>query len=314
MKVGVIGAVYTTKLTIEKLIEHNFNVVGVLGHEPQNRLGVSGIYNLRAFAEVHDIEYRGYERINNQELIDWMKGKAPEIIFAVGFSQLLKTEWLNLAPKGCVGFHPTKLPYGRGRAPLAWMLLEKRNGAASFFQMREGTDDGPIFVQEPFEVSEDDDTETLLPKVRNATSIALNRWLPQLKSGHFNPQEQNHLLATEYGKRDPTDGQINWFDPANKIDRLIKASCRPHPGAFSSIEGRIIKIWKSKVLDCITTHGVIGRVLKVYQSGIVVQCGDGHILIEEYSSKDRYILKVGDTLEKSTYSSRKEFNRLILRS
>ena len=37
MRVGVIGAVGTTKLTLEKLVEHGFNVVGVLGHEPKNR-------------------------------------------------------------------------------------------------------------------------------------------------------------------------------------------------------------------------------------------------------------------------------------
>lgn len=314
MNVGVIGSVGTTRVTIEKLVEHGFNVVGVLGYEPLNKLSVSGIQDLRLVAESHDIEYRGYQRINSEELIDWMKHKEPEIIFAVGFSQLLKAEWLNIAPKGCVGFHPTKLPKGRGRAPIAWLLLEKTNGAASFFQIGEGVDDGPILSQEPFEVLDDDDAETLVPKVHRAISKALDRWLPELKAGRFSPKKQNHDLATEYGKRDPADGQINWSDPAIKVDRLIKASCRPHPGAFTSIEGSIIKIWKSKVLETLSIQGVIGRVLKVDESGVFIQCGDGSILIEEYSSKDNIRLKVGDTLEKCVYTSRKEFNLQILKS
>ena len=143
---------------------------------------------------------------------------------------------------------------------------------------------------------------------------ALDRWLPDLKAGHFNPEEQCHDLATEYGKRDPADGQINWFESAKKIDRLIKASCRPHPGAFSSIEGEIIKIWKSKTLDHLKVKGKEGRVLDVNQSGIIVQCGEGHLLIEECSSKGNVTPKVGDTLENCAYISRKEFNQLILKS
>ena len=314
MRVGIIGAVGTTKLTLEKLIEHGFIIVGVLGHEPKNKLSVSGIQNLRGIAEKHNIDYQAYTRINEEELIDWMKAKEPDIIFAVGFSQLLKTAWLNLAPKGCVGFHPTQLPEGRGRAPIAWLLLEQRNGAASFFQMGDGVDDGAIFVQEPFEVSEEDDAETLIPKVQQAISKALDRWLPDLKVGHFNPEEQCHDLATEYGKRDPADGQINWFESAKKIDLLIKASCRPHPGAFSSIEGEIIKIWKSKALDHLKIKGKEGRVLDVNPSGIIVQCGEGYLLIEECSSKGNVTPQVGDTFENFFYSSRKEFNQLILKS
>lgn len=314
MRVGVIGAVGTTKLTLEKLVEHGFDVVGLLGHEPIDKLHVSGITDLRTIASEFRLEYKAYMRINDEEPINWMKAKKPDIIFAVGFSQLLKQEWLTLAPMGCVGFHPTQLPEGRGRAPIAWLLLEQRNGAASFFKMGMGADDGPLFVQEPFEVLEDDDTETLVPKVHYAISKALDRWLPELKAGHFNPVEQNHELASVYGKRDPADGQINWLDSASMIDRLIKASCRPHPGAFTSLDGKIIKVWKSKVLFSSHIKGVPGRVLKIDEMGAIIQCGSELIRIEEYSSRHSITLKVGDTLENFPYISRKKFNQLILES
>jgi len=314
MKVGVIGAVGTTKLTLEKLVEHQFDVVGVLGHEPKNRLRVSGIQDLQNIAEKHNVPYKGYQRINDEEFLDWMRVKQPEIIFAVGFSQLLHNEWLTLSPKGCVGFHPTQLPKGRGRAPIAWLILEQRDGAASFFQMGMGADDGPIFVQELFEVTNQDDTESLVPKVQNAISKALDRWLPQLKSGTWSPKEQDHTQATEYGKRDPADGEINWDKTADQIDRLIKASCRPHPGAFSSIEGEIIKIWKSQTIKSSVMHGVIGRVLKVNEEGVLVQAREGQVLIKEYSSKSNVSIKVGDSLERTPYTSRKQFNQLILES
>ena len=43
MKVIVIGAVGTTAITIEMLNKHNFNIVGVLGHEPINKKRVSAL-------------------------------------------------------------------------------------------------------------------------------------------------------------------------------------------------------------------------------------------------------------------------------
>lgn len=314
MKVGVIGAVGTTKLTLQKLLEHNFNVVGVLGHEPKNILKVSGIHDLSSLASAHNLDYRGYRRINDAELLNWMRIRKPEIIFAVGFSQLLKSEWLNLAPKGCVGFHPTQLPKGRGRAPIAWLILEQRNGAASFFKMGEGADDGPIFVQEPFEVTPHDDAESLIPKVQNAISSALDTWLPKLKKGDYNPVPQKHEDATEYGKRDPADGQINWSNQATAIDRLIKASCRPHPGAFTSFDGSIVKVWKSKIIDSPKVKGVQGRVLKVDDKGVLVQTGEGCLLITEYSSNHNHVFKVGNTLEWIYFTDRRAFNQIILES
>ena len=48
---------------------------------------------------------------------------------------------LSIANKVNIGFHPTALPRGRGRAALAWLILKRENGAATFFELRDGVDD-----------------------------------------------------------------------------------------------------------------------------------------------------------------------------
>ena len=103
----VIGAVQSTAVTIEKLVENQFNIVGVLGHEPKNQARVSGWADLKSIAEKHNINYRGFKRINNESHVDWATEKKPDIIFAIGFSQLLKDIWLQMPRLGCIGFHPT---------------------------------------------------------------------------------------------------------------------------------------------------------------------------------------------------------------
>lgn len=297
MKVIVIGAVGTTALTIEKLCQHEFDVVGVLGHEPLNKNRVSGHFDLQTIALKLGLEYKGFQKINDKENIDWAEEKKADIIFAVGFSQLMDQIWFKITRLGCIGFHPTLLPKGRGRAPVAWSLLEEKAGAANFFLMGKGADDGPVFVQESFEISDDDDALSYIPKLRNAISNGLDKWLPQLKKGHWNPIEQDHSNATYYGKREPCDSLIDWNMNAMQIDRLIKASTFPHPGSFSFCKEKIITILKSHINKTHHFKGVIGRVLLVENDSLLIQCGGNTSLwIDKYEAQENLKLNIGDKL------------------
>ena len=106
----VIGAVSSTIRTTVGLIRNNLNIVGILGHEPSNTNAVSGLVDLKKLALENDIDYCGFQKINAEEPIQWAKSKQPDIIFAVGFSQLLTSLWLEMPTLGCIGFHPTCLP------------------------------------------------------------------------------------------------------------------------------------------------------------------------------------------------------------
>ncbi|MFY7979880.1 MAG: methionyl-tRNA formyltransferase [Sediminibacterium sp.] len=297
MKVGVIGAVGTTALTIKKLLQHGIQIGGVLGHEPKVKGKVSGLNDIKGLCAELELDYKGYTNINIPEYIDWFKSMQLDVIFAVGFSQLLKDDWLTIAKHGCIGFHPTNLPKGRGRAPIAWLILEGKSGAASFFKMGNGADDGPIYGQEPVEIDVKDEVESLVPKVQIAISNALDKLLPKLKAGCWDAIPQNDAEATFYTKRDPIDGLINWNLTALEIDRLIKATTAPYPGAFSFVRGEIIKIWKSAVADDNNIMGVVGRVLLVDENkGYLVKCGIGSLWIKSFTTIAKDGLKLGDFL------------------
>jgi methionyl-tRNA formyltransferase len=293
----VIGAVQTTAVTIEKLVEHNFNIVGVLGQEPKNKARVSGLADLAGIAAKHNLDYRGFKLINHEKHVEWATNKKPDIIFAVGFSQLLHDVWLQMPTLGCIGFHPTKLPKGRGRAPIAWITLEQQMGSASFFLMGKGADDGPIFSQSLFEVEENDDAGSVEEKIRIHIHKALDNWLPELKKGHWNPEPQDHALASWYGKRAPEDGWINWNNTANYLNRLIKASSKPHPGAYTYFKDSKIIIWKSELENDLQIKGVVGRVLLTdEEKGHLIQCGEGLLWIQQLELETETNLKVGDKL------------------
>lgn len=293
----VIGSVKTTKHTIKQLVKNGFNVVGILGHEPKDNNLVSGWTNLRQLAKEYLIDFRGFKRVNDIEHIEWAASKDIDIIFAVGFSQLMSLDWLQMPKLGCIGFHPSFLPKGRGRAPIAWMILEKSYGSATFFLMGEGADDGPVFVQETFKVEDSDDASSIEIKIESAINKALERWLPELKNGVWNPVPQDELQATLTGKRSIEDGHINWNSSAYQIDRLIKASTKPHPGAYTYLKDQKMIIWKSSLEKEIPIKGVVGRILIIDQEkGFLVQCGEGLIWLKSITVDDKIKPVVGSKL------------------
>lgn len=293
----VIGSVGSTAKTIERLVFHHLNVVGIIGYEPQDNSMVSGWTDLRSIAFNHGIKYKPYQKINDPEIIDWAKAFSPDIIFAVGFSQLLSNEWLEMPKLGCIGFHPTLLPKGRGRAPVAWLILKEKKGAATFFLMDEGADSGPIFVQEPFEIEANDDASCVERKIKVAIEKALDKWLPELKKGIWEPKSQNELDASWYGIRKPEDGLIDWNQDAMDIDLLIKAANTPHPGAYFYFKRHQIIVHQSLVERTLNIHGVVGRVLLTDDlKGYLVQCGNGLIWINDLEFNDSITIRVGNKL------------------
>ncbi|MFP3592579.1 formyltransferase family protein [Chryseobacterium sp. SIMBA_038] len=299
-KILVIGAVNSTVQIINKLVEHNLEIVGVLGHEPKNKEKISGWADLSLVTSLLNINYKGFSKINDKENLNWALDKKPDIIFAVGFSQLMHEQWFSVSNLGCIGFHPTKLPIGRGRAPLAWITLEQSYGSASFFLMGEGADDGPIFTQSIFKVEEEDDATKVEAKIMQHIDLALDQWLPELKKGFWNPVPQCEHLASYYGIRKEEDGLINWNDDVNYINRLIKAASRPHPGAYTYCKDEKLIIWSCRPENDIQFKGVIGRVLlKNKEGNILIQTGKGLLWIEEYTFKDTssdISINVGDKL------------------
>lgn len=286
MRVGLIGSVGSSLLTLQKLVEHSFDVVGVWGYEPHSTLNVSGYCSMRRFAEDNRLSYYPFIKVNSNDIKKQIRYASVDVLFVVGLSQLVDEDIIGLPRLGCVGFHPTRLPKGRGRAPMAWLILDKGEGAATFFKIGTNADEGDIFVQEPFPVEVDDDVASIDIKLKEAMVRALDRWLPSLSSVGLKGIPQDGNAATFYARRAPLDGCIDWSNTAKDIDRLIKASTSPHPGAFSFYGNNKVLIWKSDYYDSGYAKGVIGRVVSFNNGNPVVQTAEGYVELVKYNMID----------------------------
>ncbi len=303
-RIVVAGATSSTRLTLEALLRHGAPVVGVLQLRPESSHLVTGFEALDKIAEPAGVDCLTFRNINDATVLARVREWQPDLLFVVGLSQLVGAELLQVPTLGSVGFHPTFLPAGRGRAPLAWLVLDNTPGAANFFLMDEGTDSGPLFVQEPFTVTAEDYAGDVGAKLDTATVRALDRWIPRLLAGEWNPQPQDEILATYNGRRSPEDGLIDWNNSALQTHSLIRASADPHPGAYTWLSDRKLLVWKAHLETKLPWRGVAGRVLLICpERGALVQAGDGLLWLTEVQFADQpapqhpsEVLKVGQKL------------------
>lgn len=306
MKVAIIGGVQSTQTTLEALVRHRFDIELVMGYEPQDRSLVSGFADLKAQSHALGLPYLGFRKIN--EHAQAIAALEIDLLFVVGLSQLVN-ETITQTPRlGAIGFHPTDLPQGRGRAPLAWLVHEARNGAACFFLLESRADAGPLFVKEPFEVHSEDDAARVETKILAAMERALDTWLPQLKRGVWDPRPQDERLATEYGARRPEDGLLEFASSAQALDRLVKAAAPPHPGAFTFFRHQKVRALASRLEQELKIRGCCGRVLKIQEDWHLIQTGEGLLWLKlELDTPLRAQLRVGQRLG---YQCQLEIQRL----
>ncbi len=295
--VVLVGSVNSSRRTLEKLIEHNINVTGVLGLDPEASKNVSGYVDLKPLAENNGIPFQYFSKINSAEAEEFIKDREVDLLFIIGLSQMVLEPLLKIPTSGCVGFHPTRLPQGRGRGAVAWIILGLVQGAATLFHMDEGMDSGPIWVQEPFDTDNDDYAQDVIENIVKAIGTALDRALPDLKNGIFTTQVQDESKASYLAKRSPEDGLINWDWPADEIYRLIRAVSRPLPGAYTYAGTDRLRIFKAS-LSTINNHlGIPGRVIISDEvHGIHVQTGNGLLKLDDFEGVDHDKLRVGYSL------------------
>lgn len=286
-RIVLVGAVESTRRTLLGLLRNGAHVVGALGlAAPKNLARVSGYASLRDVAEAHGIPFREFVRINDAGNVETVRGWRPDLLFVVGLSQLVGDEMLAVPSRAGVGFHPTRLPEGRGRAPLAWIVHDGQGGAATFFELVQEADAGGILVQEPFEVSDDDDAESVMARLLDALDAALDRWIPRLNAGEWSPEPQDDARATFNEKRTIEDGWVDWHLSTATIRRTVRVAARPHPGAYSYLGDARIVFWKAELAEGACPYrGVPGCVLARRSDGaILVQAGDGALWVTDWES------------------------------
>lgn len=282
MRVAFIGCVEFSAAALGMLLDHpHAELVGVVTRASSDLN--ADFADLRPLADRAGCPVFLSAGRDQAELSAWLAERRPEVVYCLGWSQLLSPELLAIAPLGVVGYHPAALPRNRGRHPIIWALaLGLEQTASSFFRMDAGADSGDILSQQPVAIAPDDDAGRLYRKLIDTALPQLHTLTSALADGSATATPQDHTKATYWRKRSAADGRIDWRMPASGIHNLVRALARPYPGADCAHGGGVAKVWRSRVVADAPADLEPGKVLGVADGRIRVKCGIGAIELIEH--------------------------------
>ena len=205
----------------------------------------SGRVFLDGFASDHHIPLHKVPNINDPEAIHAIRAYDIDWLFIIGWSQIAGREVLDEPTAGCIGVHPTLLPEGRGRASIPWAIIRGLDKTgATMFQLDAGVDTGPIIAQVPIPINADETATTLYARVARAHRSLISEAYPDLCSGSIQLVPQDESLASVWPGRKPADGRLDSSMTIAEMDRLVRATTRPYPGAFvENPDGTATIVW-----------------------------------------------------------------------
>lgn len=282
MKTIFVGAVEGSAVALNAICQAGHIPDLVVTLPPESAGAHSDFADLVPIAQRFGSDIHLTTRSDSAETLALMQDYAPDLIMVIGWSQLCGPRFRALPRLGCLGFHPSALPRLRGRGVIPWHILQgETQGGASLFWLDDGADTGEIAAQRVFAL--DPETETaasLYAKAVGALSAMLPPLLAELKRGNRPSRPQDEDQASFCARRRPEDGLINWHDRADHIDRLIRATGPPYPGAYSfDTRGNRLVFLHSRMTPRRGYYiGLPGQIQAINDQVMTIMCGDGHCI------------------------------------
>jgi methionyl-tRNA formyltransferase len=268
---------------LEAAAEVGADVVGVVtlpGPVDPNRSGQCAFDEVadRLGAPLHETR-----DVNSEETLAAIASMGPEWIFVVGWSQLVRDDFIAIVHgDGVFGMHPTLLPRHRGRAPIPWAILSglARTGVTLFQILDATADSGLIVGQRVVDIAPDETATTLFQKIADAHVELIREYVPRLDKGTAPRLLQDEGRASSWPKRTPADGIIDWETRATYLYDWVRAQTRPYPGAFTWAGTEKLTVWRASPVT-LQLEAEAGTIVSERPEGLVVACGDGGLLLEE---------------------------------
>lgn len=184
----------------------------------------------------------GRHRIFESETLDHMATQQAlraldlDLILLAWWPYILKPDIIEIPRLGCLNFHPSLLPYNRGKHYNFWTLVEDTPFGVTLHWVNGAIDAGDIAWQSPIEKSWTDTGETLYHRAQREIVKLFREKFADIQRGAIPRVPQDLARGSAHRAAE--------IEPASKIDlerpytarellNLIRArTFPPHPGAW----------------------------------------------------------------------------------
>ncbi len=259
---------------LEALINSDDEVVGIFTQpdKPKGRGYELTPPPVKVCGIEHNIPVFQPKSMRDGEALEIINSLNAELIIVVAFGKILPKEILESVKYGCINIHASLLPKLRGAAPIQWSIIngEAETGVTSM-QMDVGLDTGDMLIKKSIKISDDMNAGELHDALSAMGADVLIETIDAVKNNELNPQKQNDADSNYAPMLSKELCPIDFTKSAQEIHNKIRG-LSPWPVAITNVNGKRIKIHKSKIL----TEKFSGKIGEIVDNNnrLVVLCGD----------------------------------------
>ena len=233
---------------------------------------------VKTLALQHNLPVWQPENLKDTAVQQQLRDLQADVMVVAAYGLLLPAAVLNIPEHGCLNIHASLLPRWRGAAPIQRAIeAGDVESGVCIMQMDVGLDTGDVLLSRNTPITDDTTAAQLHDALAVIGAEAIVEALAKLPE--LIAVSQPEAGVTYAQKLSKADAEIDWALGAKQIHNKIRA-LNPVPGAWSSLNGHVIKVWASSVVEMSST-AVEGSIVVADKQGIAVQTGEGVVLITE---------------------------------
>ncbi|KUI96769.1 methionyl-tRNA formyltransferase [Vibrio sp. MEBiC08052] len=224
-----------------------------------------------------------------------------DLMVVVAYGLLLPQTILDAPQLGCINVHGSILPKWRGAAPIQRSIWagDEETGV-TIMQMDAGLDTGDMLSIAKLPIESTDTSASMYEKLARLGPQALIETLDAISHGQVTPVSQDDQLASYAQKLSKEESRIDWSQPADFIERCIRAF-NPWPVSYFSVTDTkaavspSIKVWQSRV-EHTSTDQPAGTIIRADKTGIYIATGKDVLVLEQLQVPGKKAMPVQDIL------------------
>jgi methionyl-tRNA formyltransferase len=230
---------------------------------------------VQRYAEEMGLEVRHPESLKAAREQDAFAALGLDAAVVAAYGLILPKAILEAPRLGCLNVHASLLPRWRGAAPIQRALLEgDRKTGVTIMQMDEGLDTGGILWSEATQITAKDSGERLHDRLALMGGPLIVRALAALEAGELSARPQPEEGVTYAAKLTREEAKLDWSQPAERLERLVRAFT-PWPGAWFEASGERIRVLRAELAE---GSGEPGELL---DDRLTIACGEGALRLTQ---------------------------------
>ena len=217
----------------------------------------------------------------------------PDMIITCAYGQIIPKELLDYPKYKCINVHASLLPKLRGGAPIHHAIMDGYDKTGiTIMYMDTKMDTGDIISKRETNITKDDTLGSLRDRLSEIGKDLLLETLPNIINGTINPIKQDESEATYGYNITKEDEKIDFTKTNVEIDNKVRA-LNPTPGAYTTINGKRMKVYDVIVSDRYYANTKPGTIVGFEKDGIRVVTGDKEIILTDIAieGKKRCLVK-----------------------